>query len=384
MGSTRTSQFGVVDESSVGVVTTPTLFLPTTSFEWSAEDAQTSSEAGVAGLYGLQEWQSNGGPVTVSGKWEGELTALGAGFWLKHALGANGVSTAGSDPYTHTIAAPTTSDGYSFTAQAGITDDAGTTQPVTLIGGKVKSYGLAYDQGEKLNVSVDLVGQRVDVGSRTLTSCETTNGSTSVTVTSAVDEYEGMSISGTGIPAGAWITAVNSATSVTISAAATADGTGLSLVVGKALATASYTTSGQKLLKQHHAHVSVAGTEVSIYGGSEEWVRPIDETDFRAGSRWSKEQKDNGELFEITGSFECEYNAALYAKYRAGTKFSLVRSFVAGSTSLTLTSKARITPGAEPKIDGRSRNKMTVPWMALGNTNADLLAAVLVNSESTI
>lgn len=385
MGSSRNSQLMVVDEVTPGLVVTPSLGVPIVSFTPTVEDGQTASEAIIAGRRFLAEWQSNGGNVTVSAAAELEATARGFGFWLKHGIGPGAVSTAGpsSSFYTHTLT-PGTSDGYAFTAQAGIADDAGVVQPFTLAGAKVKELSLGWDVGEKVNLSVDLVAQRAEHGSRTLTSCATTNGSTTVTVTGATADLEGATLTHANLPSGTWITSVISATSIVVSAAATADGTGLSIVAGKALATASYQSTGQKLFKALHAHVTVAGTEVSIYGGSEKIVNPIDDTDFRSGSKWSKEQKDNGELAEVSGDFETEYNAALYKRYLTGEKFTLVRTFTNGTDQLTLTSRARITPGAEPKVDGRSRNRMTVPWMALGDTDADALTAVLVTRDATL
>lgn len=384
MGSSRTSQLMVVDEGTPGLVVTPSLGIPVVSFTPTVEDGQTASEAIIASRRFLAEWQSNGGNLTVKAAAELEATARGFGFWLKHGIGPGAVNTTGptSSFYTHTLT-PGSSDGYAFTAQAGIADDAGT-QPFTLAGAKVKELGLAWDVGDKVNLSVDMVAQRAEHGSRTLTSCATTNGETTVVVTGATADLEGATLTHANLPTGTWVVAVNSATSITVSAAATADGTGLSIVVGKALATVSYQSTGQKLFKAMHAHVTVAGTEVSIYGGSEKIVNPIDEVDFRSGSKWSKEQKDNGELAEVSGDFECEYSAALYRRYLAGEKFTLVRQFTNGTDQLTLTSRARITPGAEPKIDGRSRNRMTVPWMALGDTDADALTAVLVTRDATL
>lgn len=385
MGSSRTSQFGLAAETTPGLYVTPSTFIPVTSFDYAYEDGQTSSEAIVTGLRGLQEWQSNGGNVAVSANLGFELTARGVGGLIAAAIGPNNVTTNGptSNYYDHTIVTGS-QDGKAQTWQAGIADDAGTVQPITLTGVKVKTLSLAWDEGSKVNGTAGAVAQRVDQGTRTLTSCATTDESATVTVTSATADMEGQTISGTGIPSGSYIVAVNSATEVVISQAATANGTGLSLVVGRPLASASYTTTNQHLFKAHHCTVSVAGSEVPMYGGSWQITKPIPDTEFFAGSRWSAEQKDTGELDDISGTFDCEFNAALYDRFRRGEKFTVVQSFVNGSDSLTLTSRARITPGAEPKIDGRSRNRMSVSWMALGDTNGDLLTAVINTRDATL
>ncbi|MDP3851970.1 MAG: hypothetical protein Q8Q59_15820 [Luteolibacter sp.] len=59
----------------------------------------------------------------------------------------------------------------------------------------------------------------------------TTDGSKTVTVTSTASAFPGATITGTGIPAGTFIKAVVDATTLTLSKAATADGTGLTLTI---------------------------------------------------------------------------------------------------------------------------------------------------------
>jgi autotransporter-associated beta strand protein len=66
-------------------------------------------------------------------------------------------------------------------------------------------------------------------GSRNLANASTTNANTTVTVESTTGLFVGQPISGTNIPANATITAINSPTSITISANATATGSGLTL-----------------------------------------------------------------------------------------------------------------------------------------------------------
>lgn len=72
-----------------------------------------------------------------------------------------------------------------------------------------------------------------------LTGAATTNASANVTVASTAGLVPGMAISGTNIPAGAFIVSVNSATQVTISANATATGSSLTLSAHQGSAAAS-------------------------------------------------------------------------------------------------------------------------------------------------
>lgn len=382
MGSARTSQLGIADETTPGLVVTPSLFLPVRSAEIAANDGQTESEAIWAGRLTLHEDASNGGNIEVGGNFEVDLTNRSVGKILKHAIGPGAVNTTGSGPYTHTMSLGTT-DGYALTIQEGIEDDAGTVQPLTTAGAKVSELDIAWDTGEIVALSADVVAMRQEYGSTTLTGGVTTNTSTAVTVASgAVASMVGATITGTGIPAGAHVVAVNSGTSITISAAATADGTGLSLVIGKALATASF-ASTLKPFKALHTAVTVAGSAVEVMGGNVNISRGT-EARFFAGSPWSKEPKSPDEMVTITGGLTIDHNAAMYRRYQTGEKMAIVTSFTNGTDSLTLTARGRITASPTPTIAGRSRNQMQVGWKAMGTTDNNAFQAVLVNADATI
>jgi hypothetical protein len=382
MGSARTSQFGFADETTPGLVVTPSVFLPVRTAGIIATDGQTESEAIWAGRFTMHEDASNGGNIEVAGNFEVDLTNRSVGKLLKHAIGPNNVSTTGSGPYTHTLSLGTT-DGYALTIQEGIEDDAGTVQPVTSAGCKITELDMAWDVGEIVNLSGDVIGMRQEYGSTTLTGGATTDTETGITVSSgAVSSMVGATVIGTGIPAGAHIVSVESGTAFTISAAATATGTGLSLVVGKALAPASFASS-LKPFKAMHTSVNVAGSTVEVEGGNVNISRGI-EARFKAGSRWSREPKSPDQMVNITGSFLMDHNAAMYRRYQTGEKMAIVVAFSNGSDSLTLTCRGRITASPTPTIAGRSRNQMQVGWKAMGTSDNAAFQAVLINSDSAL
>lgn len=386
MGSARTSQLGFVDEVTPGLVVTPSLFLPEKGGGIIATDGQTESEAQYAGRFYLDESQSNGGNIEVGGNIDTEFTNRGMGFFLKHAIGPGTVNTTGSGPYTHVIT-PGPLDGYAFTTQQGIEDDAGVVQPITSTGCKMAELDLSWDVGEIVGVSADIIAMRQMYGvTVSLSSGATTSGSRDVTVGSgASEEMVGALIAGTGIPAGSWITDVISSTAIRISAAASATNTGLTLTVGKELATASYSTL--KPYKAMHTTVSLAGSEIEALGGSVNFKNPV-EARFRSGSRWSKEPKENigpGSKRETTGTFEIEHNAVVYKRYLKGQKFAIQTLFSNGVDSVTIAANGRITAAPTPVFaSGASRNMMSVAWKAMGTTDPNALTVTIVSAESTI
>ena len=90
--------------------------------------------------------------------------------------------------------------------------------------------------------------------SSTIGTGATTNGSATVTVSSTSTLSVGQAISGTGIPAGAYILNIVNSTTVTISANATATNTGLTFSLGTALTVGRTFASAQKDAYANHVH----------------------------------------------------------------------------------------------------------------------------------
>jgi microcystin-dependent protein len=100
--------------------------------------------------------------------------------------------------------------------------------PGTPIGGMIDFAGITPPSGFLLcdgsQISRATYSQLYDVITQNQT-CTTTNTSTTVTVASTTYLYVGMSVEGTGIPAGTTIATITPSTTITLSAAATASGT---------------------------------------------------------------------------------------------------------------------------------------------------------------
>ena len=100
-------------------------------------------------------------------------------------------------------------------------------------------------------ISQTVAGIIVDYGTRTVADAVTTNNSTTLTSASAnfTASDVGKSIAGTGIPPGTTIQSVNSATRVTTSNSATADGS-VEVVIGAG--TVVYSVTGQSILRREN------------------------------------------------------------------------------------------------------------------------------------
>lgn len=90
--------------------------------------------------------------------------------------------------------------------------------------------------------------------SSTIGTGATTNGSATVTVSSTSTLSVGQAISGTGIPAGAYILNIVNSTTITISANATATNTGLTFSFGTTLTVGRTFASAQKDAYANHVH----------------------------------------------------------------------------------------------------------------------------------
>lgn len=101
--------------------------------------------------------------------------------------------------------------------------------------------------------------------SSTIGSGATTNTSTTVTVSSTSTLSVGQAISGTGIPAGAYITGIYNSTTIYISAAATATNTGLTFSVGTALTVGRTFASAQIDAYANHTHNVNDPTHSHVY-----------------------------------------------------------------------------------------------------------------------
>lgn len=374
------AQIGFADETTAGAPVAPTLFLPLVSESLVLEKERLESDAIFAGRRVLDSDQWNGGNNTVQGDIGLELTNRGLTTLFKHMFG--GVSTTGSGPYTHTFT-PATLLGKSFTTQVGRPGVGGTVHPFTYAGCKIASWEFACAQGEIATLGLTVHGMGEQAGSRVVTDGVTTNTDATVTSASAAftDADIGKVISGTGITAGTTIAAINSATSIELSAAATADGTGLSLTIGTPLGSATL-PSGIKPLKFNHGSLTVAGTAVPVKAVTLSGDNGLD-TDRRFLGDQNPALALEADLRTYDGSFDAEFtDLTLYNLFLNGTESALVLDFTSGADSVTITMNARLD-GTAPAVEGRGILQQSTPFKCIGDTDADAITAVLVNSDSS-
>lgn len=372
------SQFGMAKESAYGVVATPTRFLPHVSESIGQEIARIESEAIIAGRQVLDSTQWAPGAITVGGDLGFELYDRGIGLLLEQMFG--GAAITGSDPYTQTYT-PGDLAGISFTGQVGVPDTSGTVRPKTAAGCKVASWEIAWAEGANATLGLTVMARAL-YRHRTVTDGVTTTDSTTVTsATGAFSDSDiGSPIAGTGIPAATTIASVESSTSVTLSAAATAAGTGVTFTIGTALAAVSY-PSGLVPFRFLGATVTVAGSAQKVKGGKVAGDNALEERRF-GGSPLTDEPYGAGSHNEYTGEIEVEFSSlAFVERFVRGTESALVVRFAAGTKTLTLTMNVRYD-GAPFNVDGKGLTMQALPFKCVGTTDAAAITAVTVNADS--
>lgn len=177
-----------------------------------------------------------------NGKFGAELASKGFGLWLQLAFGTLSTTNVSGALYQQ-LATATVSSPYldSFTAQEGLVNADGTIDAFTWRGCHCKSLEIDMPSSGIATITMD-VDARHAHPTRTVADGVTTISD--ATFTSATGEFDltdvGAPISGTGIPANTTIASINSTTSVEMSAAATASGTGLAVTIGSAYVTPTY------------------------------------------------------------------------------------------------------------------------------------------------
>lgn len=144
-------QFGYKTESVVGTGVTVTKFLPILSESIKNNTERIESKGMRAGRRVVSTWKA--GRQVIGGGLELELWNLDVAVLWKHIFG--GVTTTGAGPYTHTYS-PADLTGDSMTIQIGRPDIAGTVQPFTYAGCKVRSWSLKASAGDIATLSLDV------------------------------------------------------------------------------------------------------------------------------------------------------------------------------------------------------------------------------------
>ena len=374
------AQIGYALESSVGTPVTPTAFVPLLS-ETLAQDKTRLESAGIiAGRRVLTSDQWNGGNVTVSGSIQHELYNRGLGKLFTAMFGA--VSTTGAGPYTHTFT-PGDLTGDALTIQVGRPATNGTVYPFTYAGMKVTSWEIACAQGEIATLGLDVSGAR-EFAYRQVTDGVTTSGSAAISSSTAAFSSDdiGKPISGTGIPSGATIASVTSATAATLSSNATASGTGITFTFGVALASASY-PSGIKPLKFNHAAITVGGASVNVNSLSISGNNNLNTDRRYLGTSYTAEALEVGRR-DYTGTLDVEFtDLTHYTRFVAGTEAAMVASFTSGTDSVTITTNVRFD-GSTPQVAGPEMLMQSLPFKCVASsTDASAITVALVNGDAT-
>lgn len=357
--SGQAAQFGYKLESAYGTPVTVDTFLPFTPGEGlDSMPERVENDDIIAGRLVQTSDQWTVGKEVNSGSVGGRFYDQDMDDLLKAMMGSESSGT-----YTPGEALP------SMTAQIGVPGTGGTVHPKTFTGAKVGSWDIAWAEGDGLVTwSTDLVAQKC-VFHRTVTDGVTTNGDATITSSTAAFSVNdiGKPISGTGIPAGATIASINSATSAELSANATADGTGVTFTIGIALASASY-TSGLKPYTFVDTTVSLAGTTtgVKVRSGNVSGDNALAAARFFAGSRYCQEPLTAG-LRTYGGSLELEFvDETIIRYFRRGTEIAIVLTFAGVASTLTVTMNARLD-GELVKVSGRDLLTQPVPYKCVAS-----------------
>lgn len=374
-------QIGFVTETTVGVAKAPTIFIPLQSDGLEINNSRLESEAIIANRLTIDSSHWAPGMYEAGGDLGFELYNRGATTLFRHMFG--GKSTSGSDPYTHTFT-PQSLDGLGLCPQVGVPDaGTGTVHPKTLSGAKIVNWQIACTAGEYASLGITTTAMFGQIGSRVVTDGATTNNDKTVTsLTAAFTAADvGKSISGTGIPTGAYIVSINSSTSVEISANATATATSVSITIGLALGSA---TMPDGLVPYTFVHGSVT------IGGSAVRVKAIElsgdnglKTDRNfVGSAWSAEALGTSRR-SYGGSMDLEFtDLAQHNRFMAGDEVALVLAFAAGADSLTITCNVRYD-SAPLNVSGTDIVTHPIGFQCVGATDAQAITAVMVNSDSS-
>lgn len=362
---------GFADETVWGAPVAPTLHHKLVS-ESMAQTIERMESAGIiAGARVRRSDQWEPGTVSVAGDVGLELPTKDAGLLLKHMLG--GSSTTG--PFTPADLPA------GLTVQVGrpdVTD--GTVHPYTYSGNKVTSWEVAWSGGEYVTLGLSLAG-RHEIMHRTVADGVTTNADATVTSATAVfDESDvGKPISGTGIPAGATILSVTSATEAELSANATASGTDIAFVIGLALTAPSY-SANLASYGFYDASVTVAGSAFKVTEGTLSGDNALKTDRAFAGQRYMDEPIGE-DLRAYTGTLNSEYfSDTAYRRFVTGTEAAMVVTFARGTKSMVWTYNVRFD-GNTPNVGDRGIIPQELPFVAVGpSTDAGALTVTLDES----
>lgn len=376
------SQIGYALETTPDTPATVTAFVPCSGEKLMADRNRVESKAIRAQRRFLDSADWAGGNIAPGGDVQHELYQLGIGKLLTGMFGTVSSTTGPSGSlYTHTWSSA--GEPKPLTVQKGVPDVGGTVDPFTYTCMMVESWELACAAGEFASMGLTFAGLR-EIDYRTVTDGVTTISSAAITSATAAWSQDdvGKPISGTGIPASTTILSVQSATNATLSANATASGTGITFTIGIALASASY-PANIKPFAYWQGSISLGGSSVSVKKFKIGGKNGLDSKRYFVGSRYRKQPRES-DLHEVTGTFEMEWEGRTqYLRFLKESEVACVLTLthLLGET-LTLTMNVRYD-GETPQVGDRGIVPQSVPIKAVGTTDAAALSLTYVTTDST-
>lgn len=157
LASGLAGQLGFAAEATYGTFQAPTRFLELTSSAVKYERERIESNGIRAGRRVLHRWVA--GVQRAAGDVEFEMAPQGFALLWSHILG--GVSTAGTNPYTHTLT-PGDLAGKSLSLQIGKPDLGGVVRVFSYLGCKVTAAELSCAVNEYAMLKVSFYGNHLD------------------------------------------------------------------------------------------------------------------------------------------------------------------------------------------------------------------------------
>lgn len=149
------AQFGFREETVFGTPVVVNEFLPVISESITRQETFVESEAIIAGRRVLTSNQWGGGPVTISGDVDLELTSLDVDTLIKHMMGTRTGTGATATPW---VASAGDLAGQGLTVQIGRPDVGGTVRAFTYAGVKIPTWELSCSAGQIARLRLGVFG----------------------------------------------------------------------------------------------------------------------------------------------------------------------------------------------------------------------------------
>lgn len=350
------------------------------------DQGKFTSDAIIATRQLLDSAQHFAGNESLKGTLPLEVTDNGAEDALTMLLGVP-VKT-GSNPYTRTWAGLLDLYGVSATMQIGRPDDAGNVDPFTWTGAKATAGTFGLTESKPVTLNLETVAMNETLY-RTVADGVTATNTTLTSATAAfTQDDKGKAVSGTGIPAATTIASVQSATSVTLSAATTATATGVTITIGVATASAAYTAGMAPFTfiggTTSNTSVTIGGAQPPAIKAATLKINRPQDTERRGVGSGRILQPIVNDLASVELEFDCEFDGYThYKRYIADSEHAAVLTLVSpANNTLTFTMNGYYKMSPEPVVKDRGILTQKISMSMSNTTDAGAFTAVLVNTTA--